>query len=277
MTGVASFQRVILGVRHHAPREGLRQAVDIANFLEAELRGLCVNDEQLSGLAGRQFVREFRPLEGGWRNIDNAELSDAFDVTARSAERLFRDAVKRFSQSCEFEIIRGYSFAKTIASISRPGDVLVISQPASPVECITLQFRAMVKAAFESPASVMLVPAGIVRERGDVVALTGAHDDPCIEVAERIASRAQERLLVIDGVKIATEIRAADQNESGDGMPSATPVQPRVSTAITEALNPLRERLLILSRNNFGYAVAEFISATRRVPVLAIEPRTKQE
>ncbi len=274
MTGVTNFQRVILGVRHHAPREGLRQAVDIANFLEAELRGLFIKDEELGGLAGLPFVREFRPLEGGWHSIDNTELSDAFDITARSAERLFRDAVKQFSHSCEFEIIRGHSLAKTIASISRPGDVLIISQPSSPAECITLQFRAMVKAAFESPASVLLVPAGVVRERGEIVALAGASDDPCIEVASRIATRAKEKLVVIDGAKIAAALRSLARNENVAESPTRTPAQLLLSSAIADLLNPMRERLLILSRNNFEYSVAESISTIRRVPVLAIEPRS---
>lgn len=256
------FQRVILGMLHHAPRQGLRQAVELANLLQAELRGLFVKDEELSGLAALPFVREFRRLEGGWRSIDTEELSKALDIAARSAERSFREAARAFSRSCEFDIVQGRSFAAAIASASGPRDVLVIPESSDPIECATSQFQAMVKEAFGSPASVLLVPAGVVREKGAIVALANAPNDPSIEVASRIAERAREALSVIDTSQLVGSTRA---------VASAAGFRPPLS-AIADALGRVQERLLVLSRPSFDEALVGSISTARRVPVLAVGP-----
>lgn len=273
----AQFQRVVLGVRQHAPREGLRQALDLANLLQAELRGLLVKDEELGCLAGLPFVHEFRPLEGGWHSIDHDALSQSFDAAARSAERLFRDAVKRVSQSCDFEIICGRSFGQTIAAASRPGDVLVLARPSSPAECVASQFDATVKAAFESPASVLLVPSGRSRERGVVAALASAPDDPSIEVASRLAVRAKEKSLVLDGSRLAAGFQSSTGNVRPADAPAAFPARALLPPELTAMLAPLQERLLVLSRDRFDHTVAEWLSTVRRVPVFAIEPRAEQE
>lgn len=270
------FQRVILGMLQHAPRQGLRQAVDLANLLQAELRGLFVKDEELCGLAALPFAREFRRLEGGWRSIDNNELLNALDIAARSAERSFREAVKASSQSCGFEIIQGRSFASAIASASRPGDILVVPEAASPLESATAQFQSIVKEAFGSPASVLLVPAAVARETGAIVALAGTPEDPCIEVASRIAASAKEPLSVIDWSKVTAKARSALKHEEQAEV-STAPAQRPLSSAIMEALAPLRERLLILSRSSFDDSVAGTISTVRRIPVLVIEPKSGQE
>jgi hypothetical protein len=263
------FQRVILGMLHHAPRQGLRQAVELANLLQAELRGLFVKDEELSGLAALPFVREFRRLEGGWRSIDTEELSKALDIAARSAERSFREAARTFNQSCEFDIVQGRSFAAAIASASGPRDVLVIPESSDPIECATSQFKVMLKEAFGSPASVLLVPAGVVREKGAIVALADAPDDPSIEVASRIAERAREALSVID----TSQLMGVARSEAGAAGLSRSPL-----SAIADALGRVQERLLVLSRPSFDEALAGSISTARRVPVLAVGrlPRTGQ-
>jgi hypothetical protein len=270
MTAPDYFQRVVLGMLHHAPRQGLRQAVDLATLLQAELRGLFIKDEELCGLGALPFTREFRRLEGGWRNIDNTELLNALDMAARSAERLFREAVKAFGQACEFEIIEGRSLAAAIASSSRPGDILVVPESSSPIERATSQFQSMAKEAFGSPASVMLVPAGIVRETGAVVALASGPDDPSIKVASQIAARANERLSIVDSAGLAAAIRSSVKH-------GGAPAQLPLSSAVGEALGPLQERLLILSRDGFDEFAVGLISTIRHVPVLAIEPKFDQE
>lgn len=260
------FQRVILGMLHHAPRQGLRQAVELANLLQAELRGLFVKDEELSGLAALPFVREFRRLEGGWRSLDTEELSKALDIAARSAERSFREAARAFSQSCEFDVVQGRSFAAAIAAASGPRDVLVIPESSDPIECATSQFQAMVKEAFGSRASVLLVPAGVVREKGAIVALASAPDDPSIKVASRIAERAREALSVIDTSHLVRSTRSE---------PSAAGLSRLPLSAIANALGRVQERLLVLSRPSFDETLVGSISAARHVPVLAVGPLSR--
>jgi hypothetical protein len=58
---------------------------------------------------------------------------------------------------------------------------------------------------------------------------------------------------------------------------STAQAQHSLVAAITEALEPVRERLLILSRNRIDESVAGLISTIRRIPVLVVEPKSGQE
>lgn len=272
MTESATFQRVILGIRHSVPREGLRQAIDFASLLGIELRGVFFKEAELGSLAAFPFVREFRLLEGGWRNIQSTEMADAIDVAARSAERSFRAAAKTLPLSSEFEIVQGRSIAETVASVSRAGDILVVAEPENPGERVSLQFQTTLAAAIGSPASVMFVPAEIVRNTGPVIAIVNAPDDPCLEVAARIATLAKERLSVIDGTKVAAGLCVPGAASVG----IATREQAVPLFRVADTLEPLRERLVVLTRSNFDNSLAGMISSVRRVPVLLVEPKSDQ-
>ena len=272
MTESAIFQRVILGIRHNVPPQGLRQAVDFASLLGIELRGLFFKEDELGSLAAFPFVREFRRLEGGWRNIQPMEIADAIDVAARSAERAFRAAAKTLNLTSEFEIVQGRSIAETVASVSRAGDILVVAEPANPGERVSLQFQTTLAAAIGSPASVMFVPAEIVRHTGPVIAIVNAPDDPCIEAAAKIAMLAKERLSVIDATKSVAGLYVA----GAAGVGIATREQAAPLFRVADALEPLRERLVVLTRSNFDSSFAGLIASIRRVPVLLVEPKSDQ-
>jgi hypothetical protein len=246
MSDSITFQRVIVGIRHHAPHQGLRQAVDIATLLGIELRGLFVKDDEFDRLAAFPFIREFRTLEGGWRDIHHSEMASAADVAARNAERSFQEAVKILKQPCEFEVIQGRTTAEAIASLSRSGDILIVNEPSHPAEQVTWKFQSMVKAALGSPASILWIPTGDIREEGPIVAVATAPGDPCIEIAAQIAARMNERLSIVAPHMAAGEL--------------------------DELWGPRQERLIVLSRGVFDSSISR-ISSIRRVPVLLVEPR----
>lgn len=266
----ATFQRIILGIRHNMPREGLRQAISFASLLGIELCGLFFKEEELGNLAAFSFVREFRPLEGGWRDVHSTEMTDAIDAAARSAERSFRAAAKTLNLSFQFEIAQGRSIAEIVASVSRAGDILVVAEPANPGERVSLQFQITVEAALGSPASVMFVPAEIIRNTGPVIAVVNAPDDPCIGVAEKIAALAKESLSVIDGTKIASRLCVEGAAAAG----IATREPPASPFGIADMLEPVHGRLVVLTRGNFDNSLAGMISSIRRVPVLLVEPKS---
>lgn len=272
MTEPATFHRIVLGIRHNVPREGLRQAMDFASLLGIELRGLFFKEDELGSLAAFPFVREFRLLEGGWRNIQSTEMTDAINVAARSAERSFRAAAKTLNLPSEFEVVQSRSITEALASVSRSGDILVVAEPENLCERVSLQFQTTLAAAIGSPASVMFVPAEIVRSTGPVIALVNAPDDPCLEVAARIAALAKERLSVVDGTKVAAGLCVL--GAAGVGIATREQAAPLFSVADT--LEPLRERLVVLTRSNFDNSLAGMISSVRRVPVLLVEPKSDQ-
>jgi hypothetical protein len=57
----------------------------VAALLRAQLCGLFIQGDELSSLAGLPFAREFRPLGGGWRSIDQNELSRELEAAANRA------------------------------------------------------------------------------------------------------------------------------------------------------------------------------------------------
>jgi hypothetical protein len=267
MSESATFQRVILGIRHSVPREGLRQAMDFASLLGIELRALFFGEDELGSLAAFPFVREFRPLEGSWRSIQSAEIAGAIEAAERAAERSFRDAAKVRSLPSEFEIARGRSIAEALASVSRAGDILVVTEPGSPGEREMPQFLATLEAALGSPASLMLVPADTIRSTGPVIALVNAPDDPCLDVATELAALAKEQVSVVEAATVLSRLRHG-------GHAVATKEAPAFGLA--EAFEPLRERLVVLTRGSVDQSIARQISSIRRVPVLVVEPRPDQ-
>lgn len=272
MTEFSTFQRVILGMRHNLPRQGLRHAVDLATLLRIELRGLYFSrQDELGSLAAFPFVREYRPLEGGWHKIQRTEIAEEIDAAARSAERSFREAAKKLNRPSRFEIIRS-PMTEAVKSISRAGDILVVSEPADPAEHATSQFQAALEVALESPASVMLVPSGIVRESGPVVAAATTPDDPCIEAAAEIAAFANERLSIVDATSVFPGLRAESTHTGGV---DATGQVASVSS-IADARAPSQERLIVLTRTSFRGSIAALISSSRRVPILLLGPTSDQ-
>jgi hypothetical protein len=170
------FKRLVVGLGLSAPDRAMRLAVELADLLHLELLGLFLEDPGLRDLAAIPFVREFRPLGGGWRRIDLDQLTHDLEVAIRNAERMFVDAVKDLTTRSQFEVIRKAA-AQAIASISRSGDIVVITEPSSLAGRATQQFSWLLEGAFQSAASVMLVPARVARIAGALVAIAGAPGD----------------------------------------------------------------------------------------------------
>lgn len=269
--GPHSFKRVILGLQSRSADRTMQLAVDLADLLDLELLGLFLEDKSLRDLAGMPFAREFRPLGGSWQPIDIDRISQDLELAARSAERMFAEATKRLQTKSEFEVIRGPT-AKTIASVSRSSDIVMIVEPVSPAERAAQQFLWLVEAAFRSAAAVMLVPTRVARTTGPIAALAASPDDPSIQAAVAIARAAKEELIILEAYeRDADDARirelAADTSLTVKRVPA---VKERLSDPA--AFPQLRERLVVMSRGVFEDDGASMIAATRRVPVLVIEP-----
>ena len=73
------FKRVVVSVAGAFGSHGaIRFAAGLARQLELELFGLYLEDMRLLELAPLFFLREFRPLGGGWRSLDTVRLGEAF-------------------------------------------------------------------------------------------------------------------------------------------------------------------------------------------------------
>lgn len=264
----------MLGLQPSAADRTLQIAVELAELLHLELFGLFLEDTNLHDLANIPFAREFRPLGGGWQTIALDRLSHDFELAARSIERMFMRAAKHLSTRYQFEVARGPT-AKTIATISRTDDIIMIVEPLSPAERATQQFSWLMQAAFESVAAVMLVPLHIVRTKGPIAAIATSPDDPSIHVAAAVAIAAKEELVIIEADGHDTEdVRIRSLAYAGlaiKRMAAAKVGLPYPATC-AQAFRQVQERLIVMTRGAFQDDVASTIAAERRVPVLVVEP-----
>ncbi len=243
----------------------------MAALLRVELCGLLVKENELTGLAALPFAREFRTLEGGWHALDLERLAHDVDVAADRAQRTFAEVARALGLVSQLEVVRG-SMAQAIASVSRAGDVVVISEPSSPAERITVQFQSMVDAALGSSAAVMVMPPRVVRQHGPVVAIAATPDDESIEVGAAIATLASAELIVVEAFAPGGEVAAGKiVGGAARRLPFAA-ARERNLTTLSAALRPLQERLLVLTRGALDDPLVAQIASVRGIPVLVIEP-----
>lgn len=267
------FKRLVLRLELGLPDHTMQLAVELAELLHIELLGLFLEDPSLRHLAAIPFVRELRPLEGGWRPIDLDQLIHDLEVAVRNAERLFVEAAKDLSTRHQFEVIREAA-AQAIASIFRSGDIVIITQPSTPAGRATQQFSWPLEAAFRSDAAVMVVPARIARLAGPVVALAAAPDDPSIRAAAGIAIAAREDLVVVHAHEGKGDDPGFRKLAADTGLTIKHVFTGKASlsdpAACVEAFRHVKERLVVVARGTFPPELALSIASSRRVPVLVI-------
>lgn len=270
-----NFKRLVLGLQPNVSNRSMRLAVDFADLLQLDLLGLLIEDTSLKNLANMPFAREFRPLGGGWHPIDLEKVSREFELAAGSIQRMFAEATRRLTTPYQFDIARGPT-AESIASISRADDIVMIAEPPGLGERVTQQFTWLRQAAFRSAAAVVLVPQQIARTKGPIVAITSSPSDPSIRVAAAIAIAAKEDLIILDICETAMEDRSVHALAEKLGLTIrhvvvGSSLRSRLTALLPEYL-PLQERLAVVTRGVFQNGEASAIAATRRVPVLVIEP-----
>jgi len=266
------FRRLVLGLQLRASDISMQYAAELAGLLRLDLVGLFFEDTSLKHLAAIPFAREIRPLGGDWHPIDIDRLARDIDAVAHGIERIFTDAAKRLATRHQFEIVRG-PLAETLLSMSRSDDIVMIVEPLSAAERATQQFVGLMQAAFRSRAAVLIVPPRIVRNKGPVVAIATGADDPSIRAAAAIASAAGEALAVVDiGATMTDETRL--QALAGEVGVTITHIKAGAAGRArpAETLAPLRERLVVVTRDVVADQAAAALASARRVPVLVIEP-----
>lgn len=246
MTGVAGFKRIVLGVSHRSFDDvAARVALALAEDLSLDLLGYYPEDADVLALGAMPFARELRSLEPMWTAIDATRLAAEVALVAQRAERRFLEAVAASGTASSFTVFRG-SRAEAIRSLSRAGDIVIISESTGPNQFSTHTIQQLAEAALGSEASVLLVPSRIARQRGAVVALAARANDASVETAALIADATKSKL-VIAGI-----------GESSEG--------PQLAAAAR--LESLNERLLVIARGLLENSAVSLLATRRRVPVL---------
>lgn len=274
MASEPRFRRLVLGLRSAPSGSAVSFSVDLADLLGLNLLGLFFADDSLRDLAQMPFAREIRLMGGGWQPLEPERVSGDLDLAARSAARVFSEAVKARALHSHFEVARG-PLQQALVSASTVADIIVITEPRSPAERATGQFQWLFEAALRSAAAVMLVPPQPARRTGPIVAIAVTADDESVAVAASVAIAAREPLVIVEIGGTNADYPAA-RSAAAAGIAVRRLAFPGAATmdvaALLRALSGLQERLVVMSRLPADGEAAAAIAGRRAVPVLLIEP-----
>jgi nucleotide-binding universal stress UspA family protein len=239
------FTRIIVGLDRSAPdRTALHFAVELARLLRLNLLGLFAQDPRLTNLAAMPLMREFRMLERQWRPIEGRSLLGDLELSAAIAQKALDEVARASGIPHRFEILP-VAASHAIASVSNATDIVMVSEPRTSADQAFQPFSEIVAGAMTSPASVLIFPNRIARDRGPVLAIAERPDDPSVTSAAAIASAANERMEVIA---------------------TASPA----SSTLRRLPRRLDERMIVMTRRTSSGLAPSSLASERRVPVLVV-------
>jgi nucleotide-binding universal stress UspA family protein len=105
----------------------LEAAAELAARLEAELRGVFVEDEQLLQVAELTFLQEVAPFTAIGRPLERQQVQREMHVLARRAQRAFQTIVERMRLAGDFQVVRGAVVSALLAAADE-ADLLVVGK-----------------------------------------------------------------------------------------------------------------------------------------------------
>jgi len=266
------FERMVIGLpQGTGSQSGIRTAADLAEFLNIELLGTFIADENLRTLIGLPG-RELRMLDLQWQPIDLTRISrDLEDITEFVRSR-FIESVGDRTVKIGFDVVAG---AHILGSLIQAGDIVAIIEPAHPGERITQQFAGLLDTAFTTAAAILVVPRRVLRASGPVSAVANSSDDPSIRVALEISAAIKERLIIVSqpGIRPSAEIIDLARQL---GVPVEQLTAGTAAIGGTAAPHQSKERLRVTSRVQQSGDPHRLFSALAGVPLLIVEPRRSE-
>lgn len=152
----AEQPRIVIGLdTSFVARETLALAARLAASVDARLKGVFVEDDNLIALASLPFAREIS-FSGDVRALDPERMLRAMKAQAESARRMLARIAAEAHVDWSFDVRRGRPLASLAAGASRD-DTLVIRAPGETAREVGRAVRA---ATHETHADVLLVSRG---------------------------------------------------------------------------------------------------------------------
>ncbi|HEY4344472.1 MAG TPA: hypothetical protein VGN05_09010 [Parvibaculum sp.] len=152
-----SLRRIVVGLDTNVmAREALALAARVAASVDAGLRGVFVEDENLIALSGLPFAREIS-FSGEVRGLDEARMLRAMQAQAETARRILERVATQAHVQWSFDVARGRPLA-SLASAANPEDTLIIRAHAASQREVGRAVRAATR---EARADVLLAARGV--------------------------------------------------------------------------------------------------------------------
>lgn len=191
--GNPPFKRIVLEFKrgsHNA--EAIQLAAELAELFQVDLLGRFVEDSGLAQLARTPFAREFRMLEGEWRDLDSQSAAGSVELAIAAARRLFMQAVASSPVSRDFEVLRAEASAEQRPSAQEL--VAVVQDPDTGEEI----FLSRLGVSQGDTIGVLLLPRQKARHHGPIVVIAATEDEPSVAIAAQVAAAAREMVLRLD-------------------------------------------------------------------------------
>lgn len=149
--------RIVVGLdTSFLAREALALAARLASSVDARLKGVFVEDENLLHLASLPFAREIS-LSGEVRPVDPERMVRAMHAQAETARRVLARMASQAHVEWSFDVLRGRPLASLTASACAE-DVIVIRSPDTSARELGRAVRAATR---DTRADVLLVARGV--------------------------------------------------------------------------------------------------------------------
>lgn len=192
----APFSRIVFGLGGGMTDSALlRYAAGFARLLRLDLLGLYVENRALARVGEYAAMREFSMLERQWRSVSGQDLLRDLAVSAAVAERALEEAAGLAGVPRRFQFVRANP-AEALASVSSPGDIIVLGEPRISSQRLAVSFATIVESAMTRPQAVMILPNPIAQRRGPVIAVGDTDADASVAQAAMIAAALNEPLRV---------------------------------------------------------------------------------
>jgi hypothetical protein len=274
MSGRLRFRRVLLGVHQNIPDSAaLGFAAGFAESLHLDMLAMIVEEPRVTNLAGLPHIREFRMLDAKWQPLDTGRMAKEFESAAVAVRKLLNLTATSHRISCAVEVVRAGS-QQAVRSFSQSTDIIILSEPKSPIDRIVGSFPEFSSAAMQSEAAILYTPRSIGRHRGPVVAIAATPDDFSIDVAAEIAVATGEKVVLLEAFDVARDAPqvAADVVQERVRIPRSAMASELLLSSI---LGTRQEKLIVMTRRAGGIEndlLGFTLASLRRVPVLVLEP-----
>jgi len=112
--------------------EMLEVAATLAAAMDADLTGLFIEDEDLLGLGGLDFVRQIDTRTGLARAIDTASMERELRAQASRARRRLEESATLRQVTWSFRVVRG-RVQSAVAEAAGEADLVVLESAARPI------------------------------------------------------------------------------------------------------------------------------------------------
>ena len=226
----------------------LQAAADLAATLQAELRGLFVEDVNLLRLAALPFAREVRWTTASRQTLDEAEMERELQLRASQARRALIYAAEQAEAEWSFRVVRGM-VSKEVIEAALDADLLSLGR-ASRTRASRVPLGSTAKAAAgKVEGAVLLARMGADLEQPIIVTYDGSPP-----AARALAAAA--RMSQTNGSNLIVLIMTTDPDQAPQLAEKAHRyLEPRVPHAEYRNLSSGQELINAVERETFGLLI----------------------